>query len=146
MWTVHGAVYYVPYSRIKLHMAMAITIRMVARIFFATEVTQGPFSSVHYTHIKHTPKSCCTICSGFEDTTKMSPRSKCLCSVFVHINKNKTKIKIPTISISSENTQASASTITICAWRIVGGGCMFKATADCATGVWCVFYERILDT
>jgi hypothetical protein len=35
-------------------MAMAITLRMVARIFFiATEVTQGPLSSVHYTHIKH---------------------------------------------------------------------------------------------
>jgi hypothetical protein len=33
-------------------MAMAITMRMVARIFvFATEVTQGPLSSVHYTHI-----------------------------------------------------------------------------------------------
>ena len=37
-------------------MAMAITMRMAARIlFFTTEVTQGPLSSVHYTHIKHTP-------------------------------------------------------------------------------------------
>jgi hypothetical protein len=36
-------------------MAMAITVRMVARVlFFATEVTQGPLSSVHYTHIKRT--------------------------------------------------------------------------------------------
>ena len=59
---------------------MAITMRMVARIFvFATEVTQGPLSSVHYTHIKHTPKSRCAICSGFEDTTKTSPRSRGTC-------------------------------------------------------------------
>ena len=59
---------------------MAITMRMVARIFvFATEVTQGPLSSVHYTHIKHTPESRCTICSGFEDTTKTSPRSRGTC-------------------------------------------------------------------
>ena len=59
---------------------MAITMRMVARIFvFVTEVTQGPLSSVHYTHIKHTPKSRCAICSGFEDTTKMSPRSRGTC-------------------------------------------------------------------
>ena len=58
-------------------MAMAITMRMVAQIFvFATEVTQGPLSSVHYTHIKHTPKSRCAICSGFEDTTKMSSHSR----------------------------------------------------------------------
>jgi hypothetical protein len=59
---------------------MAITMRMVARIiFFATEVTQGPLSSLHYTHIKHIPKSCCAICSGFEDTAKMSPRSRGTC-------------------------------------------------------------------
>jgi hypothetical protein len=59
---------------------MAITMRTVARIFvFATEVTQGPLSSVHYTHIKYTPKSRCAICSGFEDTTKMSPRSRGTC-------------------------------------------------------------------
>jgi hypothetical protein len=25
-------------------------------------------------------------------------------------------------------------------------GCIFKATADCATGVWCAFYMRILGT
>jgi hypothetical protein len=46
-------------------MAMAITMRMVDdgpdsgfgfRIFFATEVTQGPLASAHYTHIKLTPK------------------------------------------------------------------------------------------
>ena len=61
-------------------MAMAITMRMVARIFFfATEVTQGPLSSVHYTHIKRSPKSRCAICSGFEDTAKMSPRSRGTC-------------------------------------------------------------------
>jgi hypothetical protein len=61
-------------------MAMTITMRMVARVFvFVTEVTQGPLSSVHYTHIKHTPKSRCTICSGFEDTTKMFPRSRGTC-------------------------------------------------------------------
>jgi hypothetical protein len=34
-------------KRINPHMAMAITMRMVARIFFfATEVTQGPLLSV----------------------------------------------------------------------------------------------------
>jgi hypothetical protein len=59
---------------------MVIAMRMVARIFFfATEVTQGPFSSAHYTHIKHTPKPSCVICSGFEDTTKMSPRIRGTC-------------------------------------------------------------------
>jgi hypothetical protein len=61
-------------------MTMAITMRMVARIFvFATEVTQGPLSSLHYTHIKRPPKSRCAICDGFEDTTKMSPRSRGTC-------------------------------------------------------------------
>jgi hypothetical protein len=61
-------------------MAMAITMRMVARIFFiATEVTQGPLSSVHYTHIKHTPKSRCAICKGFEDATKMRAHSRGIC-------------------------------------------------------------------
>jgi hypothetical protein len=59
---------------------MAITMRMVARIFvFATEVTQGPKESVHYTHIKHKTKSHCAIYSGFEDTTKMSSRSRGTC-------------------------------------------------------------------
>ena len=59
---------------------MTITMRMLARIFFfATEVTQGPLSSVHYTHIKRSPKSRCAICSGFEDTAKMSPRSRGTC-------------------------------------------------------------------
>jgi hypothetical protein len=59
---------------------MAITMHMVARIFFfATEVTQGPLSSVHYTHIKRTPKSCCAIDNGCEDTAKMSPRSRGTC-------------------------------------------------------------------
>ena len=61
-------------------MAMAITMRMVARFFFfATEVTQRPLSSVHSTHIKRPPKSRCAICSGFEDTAKMSPRSRGTC-------------------------------------------------------------------
>ena len=36
-------------------------------------------SSVHYTHIKRSPKSRCAICSGFEDTAKMSPRSRGTC-------------------------------------------------------------------
>jgi hypothetical protein len=59
---------------------MAITMRMVAQIFFfATEVTQGPLSSLHYTHIKRTPKSRCAICNGCEDTAKMSPRSRGTC-------------------------------------------------------------------
>ena len=61
-------------------MAMAITMRMLAQIFFfSTEVTQGPLSSVHYTHIKRSPKSRCAICSGCEDTAKMSPRSRGTC-------------------------------------------------------------------
>ena len=59
---------------------MAITMRMVARIFFfATEVTQGPLSSVHYTHIKHTPKSRCAIWRDCEDAIKMSSRSRGTC-------------------------------------------------------------------
>ena len=41
--------------------------------------------------------------------------------------------------ISLEISRASAFTMrTHC-------GCMVKATADCATGLWYVFYERILD-
>jgi hypothetical protein len=61
-------------------MAVAITMRMVAQFFFSpTEVTQGPLPSVHYTHIKRTPKSRCAICSGFEDATTMSPRSRGTC-------------------------------------------------------------------
>jgi hypothetical protein len=41
-------------------MAMAITMRIAAWILFsATEVTQWPFSSCHYTHIKRTPKPRC---------------------------------------------------------------------------------------
>jgi hypothetical protein len=44
--------------------------------FFATKVTQGPLPRVHYTHIKRTPKSRCAICSGFEDTTKMTAHSR----------------------------------------------------------------------
>jgi hypothetical protein len=61
-------------------MAMAITMRMLARIFFfATEVTQGPLSSLHYTHIKRKPKSRGAICNGCEDTAKMSPRSRGTC-------------------------------------------------------------------
>ena len=35
--------------------------------------------SAHYTHIKRTPKSRCAICSGFEDTAKMSSRSRGTC-------------------------------------------------------------------
>jgi hypothetical protein len=46
---------------------------------FATEVTQGSLSSLHYTHIKRTPKSRCAICNGCEDTAKMSPRSRGTC-------------------------------------------------------------------
>ena len=58
-------------------MAMAITMRMVARIFFfATEVTQGPLSSAHYTHIKRPPNSRCVFLSVLEDTTKMTAHSK----------------------------------------------------------------------
>jgi hypothetical protein len=61
-------------------MVMAITMRMLARIlFFATEVTQRPLSSLHYTHIKRTPKSRCAICNGCEDTAKMSLHSRGTC-------------------------------------------------------------------
>jgi hypothetical protein len=41
-------------------------------------------------------------------------------------------------SISREISQASASTVR------AHFDCIFKATADCATGVWCVFYVCIL--
>ena len=59
-------------------MVMAITMRMVARFFFfATEATQGPLSSVHYTHIKRPPNSRCVFFSGLEDTTKMTAHSTC---------------------------------------------------------------------
>jgi hypothetical protein len=59
---------------------MAITMRMLAQIFFsATEVTQGPLSSLHYTHIKRTQKPRCAICNGCEDTAEMSPRSRGTC-------------------------------------------------------------------
>jgi hypothetical protein len=58
-------------------MAMAITMRMVARFFPpATEVTQGPLSSVHYTHIKRPPNSRCVFLSGLEDTTKIPAHSR----------------------------------------------------------------------
>ena len=61
-------------------MAMAITMRMVARIFFfATEVTQGPLLGVQYTHIKRPPNSRCAFCSGFEDATKMRAHSRGTC-------------------------------------------------------------------
>ena len=46
----------------------------------------------------------------------------------------------PKSGISREISQASASTVR------AHFGYIFKATADCATGVWCVFYVRILDT
>jgi hypothetical protein len=55
---------------------MAITIRMVARFFFATEVTQGPLLSGHYAHIKRPPNSRCVFRSGFADTTKMAAHSR----------------------------------------------------------------------
>jgi hypothetical protein len=42
--------------------------------------------------------------------------------------------------ISREISQASASTVR------AHFGCIFKATVDCTTGVWCVFYVHILDT
>ena len=49
--------------------------------FFATEVTQGPLLSVHYTLYahKHTPNSRCAIWRGFQDTIKMSSRSRGTC-------------------------------------------------------------------
>jgi hypothetical protein len=43
-------------------------------------------------------------------------------------------------AISREISQASASTVR------AHFGCIFKAAADCATEVWCVFYVRILGT
>ena len=70
------------------YMAFIIII-VVVKIFFLkiaidrgpTEVTQGPLSSLHYTHIKRSPNSRCAICSGFgfEDTAKMSSRSRGTC-------------------------------------------------------------------
>ena len=55
---------------------MAITMRMVARFFFATEVTQRPLLSAHYTHIKRPPNSRCVFLSGLEDTAKMTAHSR----------------------------------------------------------------------
>ena len=58
-------------------MAMAITMRRVARIFFfATEVTQGRLFRAHYTHIKRPPNSRCVFLSALEDTTKMTAHSR----------------------------------------------------------------------
>ena len=58
-------------------MAMAITMRMLARIFFfATEVTQGTLLIAHYTHIKRPPNSRCVFLSALEDTTKMTAHSR----------------------------------------------------------------------
>jgi hypothetical protein len=57
-------------------MAMAITMFMVARFCFATEVTQGRLLSAHYTHIKRPPNSRCVLPSGLEDTTKMTTHSR----------------------------------------------------------------------
>ena len=58
-------------------MAMAITMRRVARIFFyATEVTQGTLFRAHYTHIKRPPNSRCVFLSALEDTTKMTAHSR----------------------------------------------------------------------
>ena len=60
-------------------MTMAITMRMVdggPDFFFATEVTQGPLSSAHYTHIKSPPNSRCIFPSVLEDTNKMTAHSR----------------------------------------------------------------------
>jgi hypothetical protein len=58
-------------------MAMAIAMRIAARIFPpATEVTQGPLSSVHYTHIKRPPNSRWVFLSVLEDTTEMTAHSR----------------------------------------------------------------------
>jgi hypothetical protein len=60
-------------------MAMVITMRIAAQIFFpATEVTQGPLSCDYYTHKKRTPELWCASCAGVEETTttKMSERAK----------------------------------------------------------------------
>jgi hypothetical protein len=60
-------------------MALAITMRMVARFFFfATEVAQGPLLSAHYTYmyIKRPPNSRCVFLSGLEDAAKMTAHSK----------------------------------------------------------------------
>ena len=58
----------------------AIIMRIAARVFFpATEVTQGPLLGDYDAHVKRTPKPRCAICSGFEDTAKMSPRSRGTC-------------------------------------------------------------------
>ena len=54
------------------HVVMRIATRI---LFFATEVTQEPLSSVHYTHIKRLPNLRCVFRSGLADTTKMTPHS-----------------------------------------------------------------------
>ena len=61
-------------------MAMAIVMRMVARIFPPTTgVTQVPLLSDYDAHIKRTPKPRCAICTGFEDTTKMRAPTRGTC-------------------------------------------------------------------
>ena len=45
-----------------LYALAAHTMRIAARFFFATEVTQGPLLGGYYTHIKHTPKPRCASC------------------------------------------------------------------------------------
>ena len=69
-----------PNSKRTPHMAMAITMRIVAQIhFFAARFSQGqgPSSllSVHYADIKGPPNSRCVFRGGFENTTKIMPHT-----------------------------------------------------------------------
>ena len=64
-------------------MAMAITMRITARIYFFCHRghTRGQFLSDHYIHIKRTPKPCCAICACFKDTTKIRSPSRGTCRI-----------------------------------------------------------------
>ena len=66
--------------RINPHMAMAIAMRIVARIFFlAAKVPQGPLLSDFYAHINPPPKSRGVSLSSLENMRKMRPHSRGTC-------------------------------------------------------------------
>jgi hypothetical protein len=55
---------------------MAMAMRIVTWVFSATEVTQRPLLSVHYTYIKRPPNSRCVFRSGLADTTRMTAHGR----------------------------------------------------------------------
>ena len=89
-------------------MAMAITMRRVARIFFfATEVTQGTLFRAHYTHIKRPPNSRCVFLSALEDTTKMTAHSKLLASLISRMERTHADEQRGGLIISFKHSQTA---------------------------------------